>query len=950
MLSEREIRLRSKRERKEGEIPWNQWERLSLKAEAYDTYHQSCGHSFWQIPYSIEFLVSSKITLENLNCKAAVCEAEDQYFRETDTNFLSKITPPNIRALNKNAALVLNEEGIIQGPFTFLEWLTYSWGLWDKFHLHIQYEEKISFTNIADLWSEVFFRDPEQFCAGNYNLYSPIHLLMIRKLNDLDSQHRSYADMHSGVDLWSNLEPLDIDQAKSFRQNGKMFNIPLHHVSNHKIRGCRLENTNLLAERQKRKNYFHKLTTKHSKGSHLLAHALTDESDHMEVWYPLCKQLPLRLVSKKNSQEILPAEFSNNEEHTTIHVEKIIKCLTGFLTTGAVRLMPSDYKPLMTASLVLANAENPLKKTRPCFDGGPLKVTEAFKMPCKLEGLPQIFSNLTPGCRTTKMDDTQGFHLVAVHPESKDLCNFRFAGRTWRYNAMPFGERSAPAAFQQANQIPLNYCRLMGITVSCYLDDRLISEPPNLHLNGEEIDPKLGRSTYLVVLLIIASGGFINMKKSQFVPTFEDEFLGMIINSKDCTVRVPERKWEKLQADLKKYQNSDTMTLGELEVLRGEMCSMLIASKYLKIFIRAQTQIITEITNKFSHLPHRKFKNTEFKITDRLRREWEEWQHSTILQVSRCWMTPKEQKIPVFFLHTDASLSAWGAVLYHGNVLIEEIALPFSEQLSDWTIVQKEMLAIYYALVHFARYLVDTYIIEYCDNQQACWSFVNDGSGQERVNELLVKIYRVLFLLKSEIKVVWVPTHLQIADEPSRCIDLNEEFIPKPHFEIIRRLTPFHLTVDAMASIANFKCDKFIVRKHLKIPHQGIISFDFLHTPAKMLQNENLYIFPPKVALEKVIRHLELEFKHTNFVLVFHQFLELPFGLEKLLRWPSTSIITLSDKQAFSFIPSERDQQLFLPFLKEPYSFKGSPNIRPKSLRMLINFPAQIDTAMEIEE
>lgn len=367
------------------------------------------------------------------------------------------------------------------------------------------------------------------------------------------------------------------------------------------------------------------------------------------------------------------------------------------------------------------------------------------------------------------------------------------------------------------------------------------------------------------------------------------------------------------------------------------MCSMLIASKYLKVFIRAQTQAITEITNKNSHLPHHKFKNALITISDRIRREWSEWQHATILQVSRCWLTPIETKTPVYFLHTDASLSQWGAVLFKGNEFIEEIALPFSEDFSDWTIVQKEMLAIYYALIHFARYLVETYIIEYCDNQQSCWTFLNDGSGQERVNETLVKIYRVLYILKSEMKVAWVPTHLQIADSPSRIIDLNEEFIPRPHFEIIRRLSPFPLTLDAMASIANFKCNKFIVRKHLRIPHQGIVSVDFLNTSAELLQNENLYIFPPKVALEKVIRHLERDFYHFNFVLIFHQFLELPLGIEKLIRWPNTEIITLSNTKAFSFFPSERDQQLNFPFLRRPYKFKGSPNIRPKSLRMLIH-------------
>ena len=919
-------------------IPIEKWEKLSDKARSRDTYFQSCGHTFYRPPYTVKFLLESRISLpESRTCSAQFCEALDQYECEKDILYMSKLRPPSVKPVNKKAALVVNEEGTIQGPYTFHEWFEYSFHLWDKFHLHLNNEVPITSSNISDLWADVYFRSTEDFVAGNYNFYAPIHLMMIHCMADTDSKHRAYADMHSGVDLWNNLEPTDISEAKTFRQNGKMFNIPVQHISNHKIRGQSLDTTNLLEERKKRKDYFTKIKSKHVKGSDILSHALEDTEDHMEVWYPLVKQIPFRLLQKGTKGCIEPATFDNNEDHTQIHWDKIVKCLTGFLTTGALKLMPEDYQPVMTATLVLANADHATKKVRPCFDGGPIKVLEAHKMPCKLEGLPQIFSQLSLKDRITKLDDTQGFHLVALHPESRDLCNFRFAGRTWQYVALPFGERKAPSAFQQANQIPLNYCRTVGLTVTCYLDDRLIAEPATLVINGEKVDPKLGRSTYLVVLLIIASGGFINMLKSNFVPTFEDEFLGMIVNTETCTVSVPERKWTKLQNDLEKFQKQQTITLHELETLRGEQCSFLISSRYLKVFIRAQTDAITRFIAKNPVKNHNFIKNELIEITDRMRREWSEWQNATILEVTKCWLPPSETKKPVFYLHTDASLAAWGAVLFQGNKQVGEISAPFPEDFSHMTIVMKEMLAIYYALVHFAKKLVQTQVIEFCDNQQACWTFHNDGSRQPLVNDLLIQIYRILFILDSDMSVAWIPTHLQIADEPSRVTDMSEEFLPRPYFEKIRRLVPFALEVDCMASIANFKCSKLIVRKHLKIPHPGIIGFDFLNLDPKLLEGLNLYIFPPKVALEKVTRLLSKKFVDFNFALLFLQFSELPLGIEQLVRLPHTHIITLSTNKALTFIPSETTQILEIPGFKRKYQFKGSPNVRPKSVRLLIH-------------
>ena len=923
---------------KEKSVPWSKWEFLSKKGHARDTIFSDCGHTFFVVPYTIEFLVKSKISILKLKCSAPACKAVDEYLTETDTNHISKINPPNVRAVNKKAAYVVNQMGVLQGPFTFQEWKLYSWKYWYWFHDIVGDPVLFNHQSKTNWWAKIYFRDMTQFVAGNYNYYSDLHLLMVRKIVDLETRHRCYASMHSGVDLYHNLKPIDITEAKSFHNKGKIFNISAPHISNHKIRGKNPAETNLITERQCRQNHFERFKYKKDSDSDLLSRAIADDTNeqYFEAWYPLTKQVPFRITRQNNVNSVTPAHFENNQHHIEMHLAKIIKCLTGFITTGALRLMPKSYRPIMTAALVLANATHPTKKVRPCFDGGPLKLTAAFKIPCKLEGLPQIFTLLAADYKVTKTDDTQGFHLVALHPESRDLCVFEFLGRHLQYVGLPFGQSEAPGEFQQANQIPLLYASEYGIPVTCYLDDRLVSEPAELKINGIEIDPNLGRNSFLVTLLILASGGFINMIKSNFDPVFQDEFLGMNIDTTTCTVSVPDRKIKDLKDRLKGFEQRTHITLEEAEITRGIQASFLIASRHLKMFIRAQTIAIENCKRKHPGEIHHFYKSDKIKITPELRAEWAEWQKATILELTRCWLPPVETGTPVFFLHTDASLGQWGAVLFEGEIEIGEIALPFSESQSDWTIVQKEILAIFFALVHFAEKVRNSTVLLYCDNQQAVYSFISDGSRVPRVNEILIDIYRLAKILNIDIPIAWIPTHLQIGDEPSRIIDLNEEFLPQMYFDTISEALPFTPEVDAMASIANTKCSKFITRGHLKLPMPGRIATDFLNITPDKIGFPNLYIFPPKVILDKVCRHLSKFYKKTNFVLIFHQFFELPIGIETLLQMPNTNIFTISHKKALTYIPSEKDSKLETKNGKSQ-TIKGSPNIRPRAIRMLVH-------------
>ena len=84
------------------------------------------------------------------------------------------------------------------------------------------------------------------------------------------------------------------------------------------------------------------------------------------------------------------------------------------------------------------------------------------------------------------------------------------------------------------------------------------------HGNEYQILQEKAFDTFLTLCIIVAAGGFINMLKSVFHPKFQEEFLGMDLNTKSCIISVPNKKWEK-SCDLIMY-TKEKLTLLHLEV------------------------------------------------------------------------------------------------------------------------------------------------------------------------------------------------------------------------------------------------------------------------------------------------------------------------------------------------------------------------------------------------
>ena len=179
----------------------------------------------------------------------------------------------------------------------------------------------------------------------------------------------------------------------------------------------------------------------------------------------------------------------------------------------------------------------------------------------------------------------------------------------------------------------------------------------------------------------------------------------------------------------------------------------------------------------------------------------------------------------------------------------------------------------------------------------------------------------------------WCSTTIMKADEPSRVIDFDEEYIPKFLYDHFCDRFNIYPTVDCMATFANTKCSKFFSWKPCRNNHdngQDYLGCNFFAQKVSSLQDEILFLFPPKRLTNKVAGHLGKYFMKNNFLLIFHAIGELPMAVSQLI-YKGAQIFAL-DEEKISIIPAEKRMEA------NGQTFIGFWNTRQKTSYAIVNY------------
>ncbi|GBG65832.1 hypothetical protein CBR_g53804 [Chara braunii] len=327
--------------------------------------------------------------------------------------------------------------------------------------------------------------------------------------------------------------------------------------------------------------------------------------------------------------------------------------------------------------------------------GGPLRMCIDYRglnaiTVKNVEPLPRIADLLdrVQGCRYfTKIDLKSGYHQIAVRPEDQHKTAFQTRYGLYEFVVMPFGLCNAPGTFQHAmNRIFHDY---LDKFIVVYLDYILISSR-TVEEHAEHLKTVLG--------LLRQHQYKVNLDKREFGRT-KILYLGHEISADGL------RPKDAKVASIRDWPRPQTVT---------EVRSFLGMTGYYRPFVKNYSTIASPLTDltrldapwEWTEECEASFKKLKYALT-----------HYEVLKL------PDPDK--PFVVTTDASQYGIGAVLaqQEGPKLrpIEYMSKKMSSQKLAKSTYERELNALYRALVHWRHYLLGRFFNVRSDHETLRW-------------------------------------------------------------------------------------------------------------------------------------------------------------------------------------------------------------------------------------
>ena len=494
-------------------------------------------------------------------------------------------------------------------------------------------------------------------------------------------------------------------------------------------------------------------------------------------------------------------------------------------------------------------------------------------------------------------DLTSGYHHVEIHPEHREYLGFHWTfpegeTRYFVFNVLPFGLNSACYAFTKILRPFIKKWRSKGIKSIIFLDDGICGG------KGFKFTENIARA----ILSDLERGGWlVNFTKSHLTPMQTGKWLGVIIDTRTATFRVPEDKIEKLLKCIKVILSQTFCSAKQLSRIAGQLASMQLAlGPIVRLFTRNIYQLIESRITWFEPIALTKSASNELIF----------WLNNI---KSRNGFTFKPRPTTSKIVFTDASSSGYGGFI--AQRLSEIICVgKFNEFEKATSSTSRELSAVRYILESFGSLLANESVQINIDNLSAS-RVLSVGSSKQHLQSIAIDIFKHCLKFNIQLQPNWVPREQNnIADYFSKYNDTDDWSIDEESFNVIsKRFGPF--TIDRFADNTNRKTLRF----NSKYFCPGTESVNCFTNSWK---GENNYLCPPISLIGSTIRHLKLcEAKGTLIVPV----------------WPSAYYWPLLYPSGNSLATFIRDFYVFEPHYFSSCNdsvFKGYVNFKTIALRI----------------
>jgi len=405
----------------------------------------------------------------------------------------------------------------------------------------------------------------------------------------------------------------------------------------------------------------------------------------------------------------------------------------------------------------------------------------------QLEDGRTVLGLLSPGDFFGKLDFDQAYYSVAIHPASRKFLRFTFQGQLFEFTCLPFGLCTGPWLFTKLLKPAVQSLQRQGLRSVIYLDDFLC-----LGESAAQCAANIRSSWNLFQSL----GFQINTDKSVLLPTTTITFLGLIYNSVELTISLPQDKRAEALARVSFFLQASSCRIRDWARFVGLLNFCCHAIPYGRVYLKELERI------RFLELSRvRQDYDAMMLIPRSVDPDLRWWLHHLPTAVSPIRRLSFHREI-----FTDASNNGWGA-FWEGT----SVGGPWSSAELEHHINHKELLAAFYGLRAFASLLTGCAVLLRIDNTTAV-AYINKMGGVQfpQLNKITKRIWQFCEERRLWLSASYIPSTDNVdADRASRIPNLDTEWeLAQPAFHRIcsRFGRP---EVDLFATRENAKCARF---------------------------------------------------------------------------------------------------------------------------------------------
>lgn len=343
-----------------------------------------------------------------------------------------------------------------------------------------------------------------------------------------------------------------------------------------------------------------------------------------------------------------------------------------------------------------------------------------------------------PGYFCAKVDLQAAYRSVPIHPDC-----YKAAGLAWTFEGndtetilfdtrLPFGSKCGPSHFSRISQAITRMMKRKGYEgILCYIDD--------FFLAFESYDAC--NEALLCLIHLIRSLGLNVSWKKVIGPTQHVTFLGVDIDTVDCTLSLNKEKLDKLHNKLQQFQKRKRASLKQLQSLAGSLNWAAQVIRGGRFFLRR----ILDTMNRLNQAKHKAILGVEF------RRDLKWWLSYMYMFNGRIFYRDSSD----VHVHVDACRTAAGSFC-EGDWRYSIFSIDWPA-VADMHINYKEVCAIVDAVQTWAPMWANRKVVMHTDSSVAK-AIINRGRSKNAyINQLLRAVCWQSVRYNFELRAIHIP-------------------------------------------------------------------------------------------------------------------------------------------------------------------------------------------------